>query len=45
MNLEKRELSLSDVRVLGYLTMEQHGMFEELSQEEQEQAALNLQRR
>lgn len=44
MELEREELPPESKVVVGYLTMEAHGMFEELPPDEQERVAENLRR-
>ncbi len=43
-DFDKQELSADAKLVVGYLTMEEHGMFGDLSIEEQQQIATTLQR-
>jgi hypothetical protein len=43
-DFERPVLAAEEKLVIGYLTMEQHGMFEDLSMEQQEQIASTLQR-
>jgi hypothetical protein len=44
LELDRKELRPEDKLVVGYLTMEQHGMFASLSPSEQRQATENLRR-
>jgi hypothetical protein len=43
-DFDQRELSAEAKLVVGYLTMEEHGMFADLSIEEQQQIAITLRR-